>query len=170
MGSDDIRTSIRALNDDTASQEVRVVKGACPHDCPDTCALETTVKDGVAIRIQGAAAHPPTNGVLCTKVAKYLDRTYAPDRLLHPMKRAGRKGERQEYNDVRRVSHFHLPGVHASLTAGQHHVNDGRLAFLDGCPTFAQGRFELGRIFNPDAHAAEGLRQLFVIGDGDRRA
>ena len=70
-----------------------VVRGACPHDCPDTCALETTVSNGVAIRIQGAAAHPPTNGVLCTKVAKYLDRTYSPDRLLYPMKRVGAKGE-----------------------------------------------------------------------------
>ena len=70
-----------------------VVRGACPHDCPDTCALETTVKDGIAIRIQGAALHPPTNGVLCTKVAKYLDRTYSPDRLLYPMKRIGAKGE-----------------------------------------------------------------------------
>ena len=69
------------------------VRGACPHDCPDTCALVTTVRDGVAIRIQGASDHPPTNGVLCTKVAKYLDRTYSSDRLLFPQKRIGRKGE-----------------------------------------------------------------------------
>ena len=70
-----------------------VVRGACPHDCPDTCALVTTVENGIAIKVQGAADHPPTNGVLCTKVAKYLDRTYSPDRLRYPMKRAGRKGE-----------------------------------------------------------------------------
>jgi anaerobic selenocysteine-containing dehydrogenase len=69
-----------------------IVRGACPHDCPDTCALVTTVENGIAIRIQGAADHPPTNGVLCTKVAKYLDRTYSPDRLRYPMRRAGRKG------------------------------------------------------------------------------
>ena len=68
------------------------VRGACPHDCPDTCALVTTVRDGVAIRIQGAADHAPTNGVLCTKVAKYLDRTYSSDRLLYPQKRIGQKG------------------------------------------------------------------------------
>ena len=81
------------LRSDAQSTRTTLVRGACPHDCPDTCALETTVKDGIAIRIQGAAAHPPTNGVLCTKVAKYLDRTYSPDRLLHPMKRVGPKGE-----------------------------------------------------------------------------
>ncbi|MBK9607109.1 MAG: molybdopterin oxidoreductase family protein [Betaproteobacteria bacterium] len=73
--------------------ERRAVRGACPHDCPDTCALVTTVENGVAIRIQGAAGHAPTNGVLCTKVAKYLDRTYSPDRLRYPQKRVGRKGE-----------------------------------------------------------------------------
>ncbi|MFO1305703.1 MAG: molybdopterin oxidoreductase family protein [Burkholderiales bacterium] len=71
----------------------RVVRGACPHDCPDTCALLTTVEDGRAVAIRGAPDHPATGGVLCTKVARYLDRTYSDQRLLHPMRRVGRKGE-----------------------------------------------------------------------------
>jgi anaerobic selenocysteine-containing dehydrogenase len=72
---------------------VSVVKGACPHDCPDTCALDVHVRDGIAIKVTGSAAHAPTAGVLCTKVARYTERTYHPDRLLHPMRRVGRKGE-----------------------------------------------------------------------------
>ncbi len=68
------------------------VLGACPHDCPDTCALVTTVQDGVALRVQGNAAHPPTGGVLCNKVSHYVERTYHPDRLLQPMRRVGPKG------------------------------------------------------------------------------
>jgi len=71
----------------------RLVRGACPHDCPDTCALVTTVEDGRAIAIRGAPDHPPTAGVLCTKVARYLERTYSDQRVLHPMRRVGRKGE-----------------------------------------------------------------------------
>ena len=71
----------------------RVVRGACPHDCPDTCALLTTVENGRAIAIRGAPDHPATSGVLCTKVARYLDRTYSDQRVLHPMRRVGRKGE-----------------------------------------------------------------------------
>ena len=71
----------------------RVVRGACPHDCPDTCALLTTVEGGRAIAIRGAPDHPATAGVLCTKVARYLDRTYSDQRVLHPMRRVGRKGE-----------------------------------------------------------------------------
>ncbi len=72
---------------------VTIVKGACPHDCPDTCALDVHVKDGIALKVTGSAAHAPTAGVLCTKVARYTERTYHPDRLLHPMRRIGKKGE-----------------------------------------------------------------------------
>ncbi len=71
----------------------RVVRGACPHDCPDTCALLVTVEDGRAVELRGAPDHPPTDGALCTKVAHYLERTYSPERVLHPMRRVGRKGE-----------------------------------------------------------------------------
>jgi anaerobic selenocysteine-containing dehydrogenase len=70
-----------------------VVRVACPHDCPDTCAMLVTVEQGVATKIQGDPSMPFTEGTLCTKVAHYLERTYAPDRLLYPMKRTGRKGK-----------------------------------------------------------------------------
>jgi len=69
-----------------------VVRVACPHDCPDTCAMLVTVEDGVAKKIQGDPSMPFTEGTLCTKVAHYLERTYAPDRLLYPQKRIGPKG------------------------------------------------------------------------------
>ncbi|GAA6121403.1 molybdopterin oxidoreductase family protein [Acidovorax sp. FG27] len=68
------------------------VRGACPHDCPDTCALLTTVENGVAIRVQGNPAHGHTDGVLCAKVSKYAERTHHPERLLMPLKRSGPKG------------------------------------------------------------------------------
>lgn len=69
------------------------VRAACPHDCPDTCALLVTVEDGVATEVRGDPAHPTTAGVLCTKVARYVERTYSPDRILYPMRRVGKKGE-----------------------------------------------------------------------------
>ena len=70
-----------------------VVRGACPHDCPDTCAMLITVEDGRAVEVRGAPDHPPTSGTLCTKVARYLERTYSDQRVLHPMRRVGKKGE-----------------------------------------------------------------------------
>lgn len=74
---------------------VTTVRGACPHDCPDTCALLTTVQDGVAIRVQGNPDHLPTDGALCTKVSRYTERSYHPERILHPLKRIGPKGSGQ---------------------------------------------------------------------------
>ena len=70
----------------------RVVHAACPHDCPDGCGTLITVEDGRATRIQGDPAHPITQGFLCAKVAKYLDRVYSPDRVLYPMRRIAPKG------------------------------------------------------------------------------
>lgn len=69
------------------------VRGACPHDCPDTCATLVTVEEGRAVRIQGDPAHPVTQGFLCAKVNRYLERTYHPDRLMTPLRRVGAKGE-----------------------------------------------------------------------------
>ncbi len=71
-----------------------VVKAACPHDCPDTCAMEIAVEDGIAVEVRGADM-PFTDGTLCTKVAKYLDRTYSKERLLYPLRRTGAKGPGQ---------------------------------------------------------------------------
>ena len=72
-----------------------MVRGACPHDCPDTCALRVTVQDGRAIKVTGDPDHPPTHGALCTKVSRYPERTYHPDRVLTPLKRCGPKGSGQ---------------------------------------------------------------------------
>ena len=82
-----ISPSVRMLK---GSQEL--VRGACPHDCPDTCALVTTVENGVAVKVGGNPEHRHTDGVLCTKVSRYTERTYHPERLLQPLRRAGPKG------------------------------------------------------------------------------
>lgn len=69
------------------------VRAACPHDCPDTCAMLVTVADGRATAVKGDPDHPFTQGFLCTKVSRYHERTNATDRVLHPMRRVGAKGE-----------------------------------------------------------------------------
>ncbi|MDD2925647.1 molybdopterin oxidoreductase family protein [Rhodoferax sp.] len=78
--------------DATTTQQI---VGACPHDCPDTCSLLTTVDNGVAVRVQGNPAHPHTDGALCTKVSRYAERSYHPERILQPLKRVGPKGSGQ---------------------------------------------------------------------------
>jgi anaerobic selenocysteine-containing dehydrogenase len=68
-------------------------RAVCPHDCPDTCAMRVTVENGRAIKVTGDPDHPPTQGVLCTKVSRYADRVHHTSRLTTPMKRVGKKGE-----------------------------------------------------------------------------
>ena len=78
-----------------ASSVPILVRGACPHDCPDTCAVITEVRDGKAVAFRGDPDHPFTQGWLCAKVRPYLDRVYHPDRLTQPLRRVGPKGSGQ---------------------------------------------------------------------------
>jgi anaerobic selenocysteine-containing dehydrogenase len=65
----------------------------CPHDCPSACSLEVEVIDGRTIgRVRGSKRQSYTDGVICAKVARYAERIHHPDRLLHPLRRAGPKG------------------------------------------------------------------------------
>jgi anaerobic selenocysteine-containing dehydrogenase len=93
-----------------AHSPFRIVHTVCSHDCPDSCGVLVTVDErGRAVKVQGDPSHPVTNGFLCGKVAKYLDRVYAPDRILYPLKRrvGAQKGPRtrgQEDECFERVS------------------------------------------------------------------
>jgi len=78
----------------------RTVHGACPHDCPDTCAMQVTVENERVIKVQGRADHPNTHGALCTKVSRYPERTYHAERLLHPLKRVSKKKEAPQFVQV----------------------------------------------------------------------
>ncbi|RQO61808.1 molybdopterin oxidoreductase [Paucibacter sp. KBW04] len=82
------------------ASQTRIVKGACPHDCPDTCALRITVENERVIKVQGAAEHRSTHGALCTKVSRYAERTYHPERVLQPLKRVSAKHEAPRFVPV----------------------------------------------------------------------
>jgi len=68
------------------------VRGTCHHDCPDSCGWVATVTDGVAVKLRGNPEHPFSQGELCPKVNKFLDRVYSDERILHPLIRTGTKG------------------------------------------------------------------------------
>ncbi len=76
-----------------AESGLSVIRGACGHDCPDTCTWMVDVRQGRAEKLYGDPDHPFTRGSLCGKVNHYLERVYHPDRVLHPLKRIGKKGE-----------------------------------------------------------------------------
>jgi anaerobic selenocysteine-containing dehydrogenase len=138
--------TIAAMN---ASSPTHTVLGACPHDCPDTCALVTTVRNGIAIKVQGNPAHPHTDGALCTKVSRYTERTYHPERVLFPLKRSGAKGAGQ----FERVSwDAALSDIAARLSSIAGRGKDAAQAILPysyaGTMGLVQGESMAARFFN----------------------
>ncbi len=66
---------------------------SCVLDCPDACSLEVTVEAGRVKTIGAGTENDVTRDFICSKVGRFADRLYHPDRLLHPMRRVGAKGE-----------------------------------------------------------------------------
>lgn len=68
-------------------------RSVCPMDCPDTCSLDVTVRDGRVVQVDGNHRNPLTDGFICAKVRNFDRHIYGEHRLLHPLRRVGRKGE-----------------------------------------------------------------------------
>lgn len=73
-------------------EQPTIVHGCCPLDCQDSCAWSAQVQGGRVLRLEGRKDHPFTRGALCAKVHDYPLRVEAPDRLLQPLRRIGKKG------------------------------------------------------------------------------
>ena len=61
------------------------IKTSCTRDCPDACGMVATVEDGRITRLQGDPDHPVTQGFLCYRTSRFLERQYDPRRLTSPM-------------------------------------------------------------------------------------
>ncbi len=126
-----------------------IVTGVCPHDCPDTCCWQVAVDrtTGRAVDVWGHPHHPVTQGRLCVKVDRYLQRVYHPHRLTTPLKRSGPKGS----GKFEPISwHQAIAEVAARL---QHITNEhGPAAVLPysfgGTMGLLQGEGMAGRFFN----------------------
>lgn len=75
------------------NQRDGIVPAVCSLDCPDQCGLLLHKKDGVIVKVEGDPNHPVTQGNICNKVRNMGERLYDANRLRHPMKRVGAKGE-----------------------------------------------------------------------------
>lgn len=88
-----VRSTDDIIANVSPTAKVEVKHSVCALDCPDCCSLLVTVQHGKATKLRGNPDHPITRGFLCAKVAQYLEREYNPERLLHPLRRVGAKGE-----------------------------------------------------------------------------
>ncbi len=123
------------------------IAAACPHDCPDACAVVARVRDGRLVGVRGSVAHPVTDGFLCAKFARAPARVHAPDRILHPLRRAGPKGS----GEFRRIGWDEaIEDIAQRWRAIL--AEDGPLAILpffgSGTEGLVQGRIAGRRFFN----------------------
>ena len=95
---------------DSSATTVRTVCQSCHSEC----GVLAHVEDGRMTRLQGDPDHPGSKGYICIKGKSEPARLYHPDRLLHPLKRAGARGEGRwqqvSWNEA-------LDGIAAGLTA-----------------------------------------------------
>ena len=112
--------------------------GACPHDCPDTCAMLYEVEDGKLVEVHGNKDSPMTRGGLCVKLKDFHDHHGNPDRLMYPMRRCGPKGSKQferitwdeaistigqKLAEI--IAKYGAPGDHATKLSRQHGARAG---------------------------------------------
>ncbi len=68
----------------TQISETKIVRGACPQDCPDTCAFLYHVEDDKLVEVSGDPDHPMTHGGLCVKLKDYAEHHYNPGPSVAP--------------------------------------------------------------------------------------
>lgn len=144
-----------AMSADAATAGTRTVHSTCSLDCPDSCGIVATVDNatGKVVRIAGDPAHPVTRGFLCGKVARYLDRVYAPDRLLYPMRRR--------------------PGVpKRALKPGEEAAAFERISWGEALKTIAENLQRVSDTYGPEAilpYSYAGTIGQLGYGSMDRR-
>jgi len=78
------------------NETARRIGTSCVLDCPDACSLEVTVEKGLVAKIGPGTGNDVTRNFICSKVGRFADRLYHPDRLLYPMRRLGKKDSKGE--------------------------------------------------------------------------
>lgn len=68
------------------------MKTSC-HGCIQMCPAIAYLKDGVVVKLEGDPDAPVSRGSLCIKGLNQLHTMYSPRRVLHPLRRAGERGE-----------------------------------------------------------------------------
>jgi anaerobic selenocysteine-containing dehydrogenase len=138
----------------SAPSPLRIVHTVCSHDCPDSCAVLVTVDgDGRATKVQGDPTQPVTQGFLCGKVAKYLERVYAPERILYPLRRK--------------------PAVaKGPIARGHEHEVFERISWEDALEAIAERLRQIGDTYGPESilpYSYAGTMGIIGYGSMDRR-
>ena len=74
------------------SNAEQIIKSNC-RGCHGGCGVLVHIKDGHITRIEGDPDFPANHGTMCSRGLAFKQLVYHPDRITHPLKRTGNKGE-----------------------------------------------------------------------------
>jgi len=128
-----------------------VIKSSC-WSCHGGCNVLLHVKDGVITRVAPDPDGPINKGRLCIKGISARELLYHPDRIRHPMKRAGKRGEGKweqiswdEAYDIiveninKTTELYGREGIALAMGTGRHHFNSlQRFANTIGTPNWIE--------------------------------
>ena len=77
---------------ETGVPETQILKSVC-RSCHGGCGVDLHVSDGRLTKVVGDRNSPLNKGRLCPIGTNTLDLVYHPDRLKHPLRRTGKRGE-----------------------------------------------------------------------------
>ncbi len=72
---------------------VRTTVWSAGPGCHGGCGVKLHVRDGRLVKVEGDEDHPWNQGRLCPRALAMTQYIYHPDRIMHPLKRVGRRGE-----------------------------------------------------------------------------
>ncbi|MEL7567229.1 MAG: molybdopterin-dependent oxidoreductase [Dehalobacterium sp.] len=82
----------KQLHED-GSYTVRTCGWSPPGDHPVGCGMKLHIKNGKLVKVEGDPEHPISQGRLCVRCLTLPEYVHHPQRITHPMKRVGKRGE-----------------------------------------------------------------------------
>lgn len=105
---------------------------SCNRDCPDACSILATVDQGRVTSLRGDPQHPVTQGFLCNRTNRFLDRQYDPERLTRPLLRKDGQLVEVGWNEALDHITYHLLDIRTKWgpAAIFHYRSGGSLGIL----------------------------------------
>ena len=106
----------------------------CTMDCPDACGLIVEQKPDGEVRLRGDPRNPFTAGFVCAKIKDHLLRLKAPERIVHPLLRDGRKWRRISWDSALDLCAEKIQSLRGDPQSMLHIHGDGAKGVLKEAP------------------------------------
>jgi anaerobic selenocysteine-containing dehydrogenase len=95
-----------------------IIKTYCARMDHGGCGLRVQVENGKIVKVEGDPDSPLNRGSICAKGIAQVERLNHPDRLLHPLKRTGERGEGKWERISWEEAHGHYPRARLPYAPG----------------------------------------------------